>query len=181
VGRINDVGGVQGFGRCRARARRAAFHADWEAHVFAMNRALIGAASTTSTSSATPSSACRRGLPRVVVLREVVLAITTLCVEKGVLTRRGATVAERFAPGDARAHAATDPPHHTRLPRYARGAVGTVVETEGRHPLADDRAAGLPAEPEPSTPSASRPASCSARATTPSRSPVGELPAEEVA
>jgi nitrile hydratase len=43
----------------------------------------------------------------------------------------------------------TDPPHHTRLPRYARGAVGTVVETEGAHPLADDRARGLPAEPEP--------------------------------
>jgi hypothetical protein len=40
----------------------------------------------------------------------------------------------------------TDPPHHTRVPRYARGAVGTVVEVEGRHPLADDRARGLAAE-----------------------------------
>jgi nitrile hydratase subunit beta len=40
----------------------------------------------------------------------------------------------------------TDPPHHTRVPRYARGAVGTVVEAEGRHPLADDRARGLAVE-----------------------------------
>ena len=43
----------------------------------------------------------------------------------------------------------TDPAHHTRLPRYARGAVGTVVEVEGSHPLADDRARGLPSTPRP--------------------------------
>lgn len=41
---------------------------------------------------------------------------------------------------------AVDPPHHTRVPRYARGAVGTVLEPTGRYPLADDRARGLPAE-----------------------------------
>jgi nitrile hydratase len=41
----------------------------------------------------------------------------------------------------------TDPGHHTRLPRYARGAVGTVVEPEGRHPLADDRARGIDSPP----------------------------------
>ena len=53
-------------------------------------------------------------------------------------------MAERFAPGDHVRTRRTDPPHHTRLPRYARGAVGTVLEPEGRHPLADDRARGLP-------------------------------------
>jgi nitrile hydratase len=42
-----------------------------------------------------------------------------------------------------------DPAHHTRLPRYARGAVGTVVEMQGRHPLPDLRSRRLPAEPEP--------------------------------
>ncbi|MCX4827319.1 nitrile hydratase subunit beta [Streptomyces sp. NBC_01016] len=35
-----------------------------------------------------------------------------------------------------------DPPHHTRLPRYARGKLGVVVEPEGRAPLADVRAQG---------------------------------------
>jgi nitrile hydratase len=39
-----------------------------------------------------------------------------------------------------------DPPHHTRIPRYARGQVGEVVEVQGTWPLADDRARGL-AEP----------------------------------
>jgi nitrile hydratase len=58
-------------------------------------------------------------------------------------------VAERFATGDVVVTGREDPPHHCRLPRYARGAVGTVVGTQGHHPLADDRARGLPAEPEP--------------------------------
>jgi hypothetical protein len=55
----------------------------------------------------------------------------------------------RYARGDRVRTAAADPPHHSRLPRYARGAVGTVVEPQGLHPLADLRAQGLPAEPEP--------------------------------
>jgi nitrile hydratase subunit beta len=56
---------------------------------------------------------------------------------------------ERFAIG-ARVQAnRVDPPHHTRLPRYARGAVGVVIECEGTYPRPDDRARGLNAEPEP--------------------------------
>jgi Nitrile hydratase beta subunit, C-terminal len=58
-------------------------------------------------------------------------------------------VDERFSPGDRVRASRTDPPHHTRLPRYARGAVGTVVEWQGRYPLPDHRARCLPAEPEP--------------------------------
>jgi hypothetical protein len=57
-------------------------------------------------------------------------------------------VADRFVPGVRVRTRRTDPPHHTRLPRYARGAVGTVVEPEGAHPLADDRARGLPSAPQ---------------------------------
>ncbi len=55
----------------------------------------------------------------------------------------------RFSPGDRVRTTRADPPHHSRVPRYARGAVGTVVELQGSHPLADLRAQGLPAEPEP--------------------------------
>jgi len=58
-------------------------------------------------------------------------------------------VAELFRPGDLVRTSRTDPPHHTRLPRYARGARGTVVERQGSHPLPDRRARQLPAEPEP--------------------------------
>jgi nitrile hydratase subunit beta len=58
-------------------------------------------------------------------------------------------VADRFRPGDRVLTSRADPAHHTRLPRYARGAAGTVLETEGRYPLPDDRSRGLPGEPEP--------------------------------
>lgn len=49
----------------------------------------------------------------------------------------------RYAPGDRVRTAAVDPPHHTRLPRYARGHVGVVVEPQGGWPLADERACGV--------------------------------------
>jgi hypothetical protein len=58
-------------------------------------------------------------------------------------------VTEPFAPGDLVRADTADPPHHTRLPRYVRGVAGVVVEQEGRHPLPDNRARCLPAEPEP--------------------------------
>jgi hypothetical protein len=55
----------------------------------------------------------------------------------------------RFAAGDIVRTSRYDPPHHTRVPRYVRGALGTVVESQGEHPLPDDRARGLPASPQP--------------------------------
>jgi hypothetical protein len=42
LARINDVGGMQGFPPLQQEIDEPAFHADWEAHVFALNRALIG-------------------------------------------------------------------------------------------------------------------------------------------
>ncbi len=52
----------------------------------------------------------------------------------------------RFAPGDRVRARSVDPAHHTRIPRYARGQVGEVVEVQGTWPLADERAQGM-AEP----------------------------------
>ena len=56
-------------------------------------------------------------------------------------------MADRFAPGDRVRTRTADPPGHTRLPRYARGVVGEIVGTCGRHPLADERAQGLESAP----------------------------------
>lgn len=58
-------------------------------------------------------------------------------------------MAELLRPGDQVRTSRIDPPHHTRLPRYARGATGTVVERQGCYPLPDRRARHLPADPEP--------------------------------
>jgi nitrile hydratase len=41
MGRVNDVGGLTGFGEVATEADEVAFHADWEARVFALNSALI--------------------------------------------------------------------------------------------------------------------------------------------
>lgn len=87
MSRIHDVGGMQGFGAVEQEADEPPFHADWEAHVFALNRALIG-----------------RGVYNLDEFRDAIErmppqqylassyyekwfhAITTLLVEKGVLS-----------------------------------------------------------------------------------------------
>lgn len=56
---------------------------------------------------------------------------------------------DRFEPGDTVRITGVDPSHHTRVPRYARGSVGTILESHGRYPLADDRARGVDAEEQP--------------------------------
>jgi hypothetical protein len=53
-----------------------------------------------------------------------------------------------FTPGDRVRTSAADPPLHNRLPRYARGVVGTVVAAQGRHPRPDFRSRGLASAPE---------------------------------
>ncbi|MGC0340376.1 SH3-like domain-containing protein [Streptomyces sp. SLBN-8D4] len=49
---------------------------------------------------------------------------------------------DRFPPGTPVRTYRHDPPHHTRLPRYARGKRGVVVEPEGPGELADLSAQG---------------------------------------
>ena len=41
MSRINDVGGMAGFPAIAEEPDEPPFHADWEAHVFALNGALI--------------------------------------------------------------------------------------------------------------------------------------------
>ncbi|MFC6062405.1 SH3-like domain-containing protein [Streptomyces ochraceiscleroticus] len=55
-----------------------------------------------------------------------------------------------FAAGQRVRVRAADPDGHTRAPRYVRGHTGRVVESQGRWPLADDRATGA-AEPRVET------------------------------
>lgn len=43
MSRMHDVGGMQGFGAVDPTEHAGAFTADWEARVFALNSALVGA------------------------------------------------------------------------------------------------------------------------------------------
>ncbi|ALG12545.1 SH3-like domain-containing protein [Kibdelosporangium phytohabitans] len=53
-----------------------------------------------------------------------------------------------FTTGELVRAKSVDPPHHTRLPSYARGAVGTIVRPQGAHLLPDDVARGISAPEE---------------------------------
>ena len=87
MSRVNDVGGGEGFGPVRREGAEPPFHADWEAHVFAMNRALIGA-------GVYGLDEFRDAIERMPPAEYLAAsyyekwlhAVTTLCVEKGVLT-----------------------------------------------------------------------------------------------
>jgi nitrile hydratase len=87
MARINDVGGVQGFPLPAQEIDEPGFHADWEAHVFAMNRALIGAGVYNLDEF---RDAIERMPPADYLASSYyekwLHAVTTLCVEKGVLT-----------------------------------------------------------------------------------------------
>ncbi|HUA30550.1 MAG TPA: SH3-like domain-containing protein [Streptosporangiaceae bacterium] len=48
----------------------------------------------------------------------------------------------RFSPGDRVRALATDPDGHTRLPRYARGHVGEVLEVRATWALPDETVRG---------------------------------------
>ncbi len=87
MARINDVGGVEGFLLPQPELDEPAFHADWEAHVFAMNRALIGAGVYNLDEF---RDAVERMPPAAYLASSYYekwfTAIGTLLVEKGVLT-----------------------------------------------------------------------------------------------
>ena len=87
MSRINDVGGMSGFPPIAEEPDEPPFHADWEAHVFAMNRALIGAGVYNLDEF---RDAIERMPPQDYFASSYYEkwfhAVRTLCVEKGVLT-----------------------------------------------------------------------------------------------
>ena len=87
MSRIHDVGGMQGFGPIEQEADEPPFHADWEAHVFALNRALIGRGVYNLDEF---RDAIERMPPQQYLASSYyekwLHAVTTLLVEKGVLS-----------------------------------------------------------------------------------------------
>ncbi len=67
---------------------------------------------------------------------------------KGSPTEREASAPPRFAVGDRVRTRAGRVGHHTRLPGYAAGRVGTVERVHGTHVFADTHAQGLGEQPQ---------------------------------
>ena len=67
---------------------------------------------------------------------------------QGSPTARDATSPARFALGERVRTRAGEVPHHTRLPRYARGKTGSIERVHGAHVFADAHARGLGEAPQ---------------------------------
>ncbi|MFT3955829.1 MAG: nitrile hydratase subunit beta [Piscinibacter sp.] len=67
---------------------------------------------------------------------------------RGSPTERPATAAARFTIGDRVRTRSGQVGHHTRLPGYAQGRVGTVERLHGTHVFADTNAQGLGEQPQ---------------------------------
>ena len=83
-------------------------------------------------------------LARVLHAGEVAAALAA-----GSPTARPGARNPRFAAGDRVRTRAQPVPHHTRLPGYARGKVGTIARVHGAHVFADAHAQGLGEDPHP--------------------------------
>lgn len=82
-------------------------------------------------------------LPRVLRAADVPAVLA-----RGSATLRSATGPARFAAGDRVRTRAAPVEHHTRLPGYVRGRVGTVERLHGAHVFADTHAHGQGEQPQ---------------------------------
>jgi len=81
--------------------------------------------------------------------KQVLHAETALAtIKKGFPALRTATAPARFSVGARVRTAAVAPPHHTRLPGYARGKVGVIERIHGAHVFPDTNAQELGESPQ---------------------------------
>jgi nitrile hydratase subunit beta len=82
-------------------------------------------------------------IPRVLHAAEVASVLA-----RGNPTLRASSRPARHAPGSRVRTVGVAPPHHTRLPGYARGKNGIIERTHGPHVFADAHARGLGEQPQ---------------------------------
>lgn len=158
---VHDLGGREGFGPVRPEPDEPVFHAEWEARVLALVLA-IGALGRWNIDQNRHSREC---LPPETYLGSSYYRIWFLALQRNLVASRllvdGATAKTwdeieaglrqgtpydrpapppRFAVGDRVRTRTLQVPGHTRLPRYARGRVGTIVRHHGGHVFPDTNA-----------------------------------------
>ncbi|HEY2146105.1 MAG TPA: nitrile hydratase subunit beta [Steroidobacteraceae bacterium] len=159
-----DLGGTEQPGAIIPEAEGDLFHAPWEPRVMA----LVVALGPTGLSNIDMNRSARETLPnyRRLSYYEIWLAaLEKLLLRKGVLGdasppargvlkaemvaaairagtsySRSPTQAARFAVGDRVRTRPGETAHHTRLPGYARGKIGTVQRVHGVHVFPDTNA-----------------------------------------
>jgi nitrile hydratase len=154
-----DMGGMHGFGPVVAEADEPWFHADWERRVFALVLAMGAGGKWNIDAGRFAREDRPPGEYLDMTYYEIWLAgLERLLAERGhpdralraeevapMLAHGGPATREldrppRFAVGDRVRTRNTHPHTHTRLPRYARGKLGTVVTVHGAHVFPDSNA-----------------------------------------
>lgn len=82
------------------------------------------------------------------VARVLQAGMVSAALARGAPTEREARQPARFAVGDRVRTQPEQADHHTRLPGYARGRIGTVERVHGVHVFADAHAQGLGEQPQ---------------------------------
>jgi nitrile hydratase beta subunit len=80
--------------------------------------------------------------------RTLALEAVAATLARGSPTDRPASAPARFAVGDAVRTVRMNPAAHTRLPRYARGCIGTIESLHGAHVYPDTHARGEGERPQ---------------------------------
>jgi nitrile hydratase beta subunit len=152
---VHDMGGMDGLGAIERETDEPVFHADWEAKVFALTRAmsawrkwnidasrhqreLIPGAEYMRMSyyekwlAGLESLIDKSGLMAVSHATPALKAEQVAeLVERGASTRREVALAPRFAAGEPVRARNINPAGHTRLPRYTRGKLGVIDRDHG--------------------------------------------------
>ena len=187
---IHDMGGMHGFGAIDVEVDDQAFHAEWEARVFAINLAMMAAtdqsmdAGRYGIESLPPadylnltyfgrwlSALCRSLEASGIFTKEQMTDIqrgeipnlsgmVSVDDPAGETPLRGVDLAMQgrppqrkisaqpaFQPGDNVRGRNMHPSTHTRIPRYVRGRLGTVLGWRGAHVFPDSNSLGLGEDP----------------------------------
>ncbi len=167
-----DLGGQDVREAIVMEAEGDLFHAPWEPRVMA----LVVAMGPTGMSNIDMNRATRETLPdyrRLSYYQIWLAALEKLALQNGVLSespppprqvlraadvmaaiKKGWSVSRpaarppRFALEDRVRTSAREPQHHTRLPGYARGKLGTIERIHGAHVFPDTNAHGLGEAPQ---------------------------------
>ena len=164
---IHDLGGMQGFGPVESEANEPVFHDTWEGRVLALNRAMGYARLWNIDMS---RAAIEKMPPDLYLTRSYyakwLLRLEELLIERGLIDADELAAAEvakaltrgsygrepsapaRFKVGERVRTRNMHPVTHTRLPRYARGRVGTIECVRGCHVFPDTVAIGAGENPQ---------------------------------
>ncbi|GGK60044.1 nitrile hydratase subunit beta [Ornithinimicrobium pekingense] len=170
---VHDLGGLQSFGPVRPEPDEPAFHDDWERRTLGMTLAM-GALGLWNIDQ---MRHLRESLPPAQYLSSSYYEIWQQALEDAVGTlgllddppegvharsaeellatvsargsyERPTSTGPRYAVGQRVRARDLNPVGHTRLPRYARGRVGTVVAVRGAHVFPDRNAVPLGQRPD---------------------------------